>query len=65
MLKIKFNTNYKTVNKIANSNRLAKTAIITKSGLIIHKQDLEVVELMLKADCLKIKSVNELQLITK
>jgi hypothetical protein len=63
MLKLKFNTNFKTIANIANSNRLAKTAIITKTGLIIHSQDLEVIENILESQFLKLKSVTELKAI--
>jgi hypothetical protein len=61
MLKLKFNTNFKTINTIVNSNRLAFSAIITKSGLIINSEDLEVVESILESQFLKLKAIIKLQ----
>jgi hypothetical protein len=62
MLKLKFNTNFKTINTIVNSNRLAFSAIITKSGLIINSEDLEVVESILESQFLKLKAIIKLQI---
>ena len=62
MLKLKFNTNFKTINTIVNSNKLAFSAIITKSGLIINSEDLEVVESILESQFLKLKAIIKLQI---
>lgn len=62
MLKLKFNTNFKTINTIVNSNKLAYSAIITKTGLIINSEDLEIVESILESQFLKLKAIIKLQI---
>ena len=59
---MKFNTNYKTISKIANSNRLERPAIITKTGLIVYAQDIEAIETMLASDVIKLQSCTKMKL---
>ena len=63
MLKIIFNKAYHTQRKIINSNKLEYPVRIAKRGLIIDARDVEIVEKLIGADYLKVKSVTAINFI--
>ena len=55
MTKIQFNTNYKTINQITNSNKLNRPVHIMSDGLYIDDSDLETVGKILDRNLIKYK----------
>ena len=53
MTKILFNTMYKTINEITNSNKLNRPVHITYGGLMIDNSDIETVTKILDRQELK------------
>ena len=55
MTKILFNTNYKTINQITNSNKLNRPVHIMYGGLLVDKTDIETVTKILDRELIKYK----------
>ena len=55
MTKIQFNTNYKTIDQITNSNKLNRPVHIMSDGLYIDDSDLETVGKILDRNLIKYK----------
>jgi hypothetical protein len=55
MTKIQFNTNYKTINQITNSNKLNRPVHIMSDGLYIDNSDIETVTKILDRELIKYK----------
>jgi hypothetical protein len=55
MTKIQFNTNYKTINQITNSNKLNRPIHIMSDGLYVDNSDLETVGKILDRNLIKYK----------
>jgi len=55
MVKIQFNTNYKTINQITNSNKLNRPVHIMSDGLYVDNSDLETVGKILDRNIIKYK----------
>jgi hypothetical protein len=55
MTKIQFNTNYKTINQITNSNKLNRPVHIMSDGLYVDDSDLETVGKILDRNIIKYK----------
>ena len=57
MKKIQFNTNYKTINQITNSNKLNRPIHIMSDGLYADSSDIETVTKILDRQELKYKLI--------
>ena len=55
MTKIQFNTNYKTIDQITNSNELNRPVHIMSDGLYVDDSDLETVGKILDRNIIKYK----------
>jgi hypothetical protein len=55
MTKVQFNTNYKTINQITNSNKLNRPVHIMSDGLYVDDSDLETVGKILDRNIIKYK----------
>jgi len=55
MTKIKFNTNYKTIDQITNSNKLNRPVHIMSDGLYVEDSDIEAVTKILDRNLIKYK----------
>ena len=55
MTKIQFNTNYKTINQITNSNKLNRPVHIMSDALYIDNSDIETVTKILDRELIKYK----------
>jgi len=55
MTKILFNTVYKTINQITNSNKLNRPVHIIYGGLIVDNSDIETVTKILDREIIKYK----------
>jgi len=55
MTKIQFNTNYKTINQITNSNKLNRPVHIMSDFLYIDNTDIETVTKILDRELIKYK----------
>ncbi len=55
MTKIQFNTNYKTINQITNSNKLNRPVHIMYGGLLVDNTDIETVTKILDRELIKYK----------
>ena len=55
MTKILFNTVYKTINQITNSNKLNRPVHITYGGLIAENSDIETITKILDREIIKYK----------
>ena len=55
MTKIQFNTNYKTINQITNSNKLNRQVHIMYGGLLVDDSDIETVGKILDRNLIKYK----------
>ena len=55
MTKILFNTVYKTINQITNSNKLNRPVRITYGGLIADNSDIETITKILDREIIKYK----------
>jgi len=55
MTKIQFNTNYKTIDQITNSNKLNRPVHIMSDGLYVDDSDLETVGKILDRNIIKYK----------
>jgi hypothetical protein len=55
MTKIQFNTNYKTIDQITNSNKLNRPVHIMSDGLYVDNSDLETVGKILDRNLIKYK----------
>ncbi len=53
MTKIKFNTNYKTIDQITNSNKLNRPVHIMSDGLYVEDSDIETVTKILDRNLIK------------
>ena len=53
MTKIQFNTNYKTINQITNSNKLNRPVHIMSDGLYVEDSDIETVTKILDRNLIK------------
>jgi len=58
MIKIKFNTNFRTINSIVNSNKLKFPIRIIERGIIINPEDLEYIERVIELNCLRVQEVS-------
>ena len=55
MTKVQFNTNYKTIDQITNSNKLNRPVHIMSDGLYVDNSDLETVGKILDRNLIKYK----------
>ena len=55
MTQIQFNTNYKTINQITNSNKLNRPVHIMYGGLLVDNTDIETVTKILDRELIKYK----------
>ena len=55
MTKIQFNTNYKTIDQITNSNKLNRPVHIMSDGLYVDDSELETVGKILDRNIIKYK----------
>ena len=55
MTKIQFNTNYKTIDQITNSNKLNRPVHIIYGGLYVDNSDIETVTKILDREIVKYK----------
>ena len=55
MTKIQFNTNYKTIDQITNSNKLNRPVHIMSDGVYVDDSDLETIGKILDRNIIKYK----------